>query len=884
MKTKLSYLILTILMYKMAIGQMSYNFSASPGSFTPLNGGGITSALSSNTADDEISSAISLPFTFYYNCQPYTQIKVSSNGWLTFDMTITSSLLTNNLQGTSSLIVAPLWDDLQCTNNVRYKTTGAAPNRVFTVEWLNMEWNYNANTAVISFQVKLYETSNRIEFIYRQESGNVNSGSASIGLNGAVVGQFLSLNNTSSNPSVSSTVETKTISTKPATGQIYRWDPIMCSGTPSGFSISATPQTQCANFTTTLTLTGGAGGCGLTYDWQTSTNLTTWTTFSTGVTTATYNITGLRYFRLQVTCTNSGQSAYTNTVTTNVIPSPCVCGLIQIPSLPFTDNGQTTCGQGDDVTSTNVTNVCGSSYYYGGEDAVYSFTPTATGEITITINSSGSYTGLMLYEGCPLNGGTCIRSDQSSTGSKTLTCIPVTAGQVYYLVIDSWPPPTCNPYDLNISGVSSNSAPACNMNYSVSSIPFNFETFTGTPLPMTDDVLFSSVVMFGFNACFDGTIYSSGYPASNAAFVFDAVCNIPNIQSTSMAAPGVWTGYSITGPAPVFGTSIPRNAILGPWHDINPASSATIATSKIQYATFGTAPNRRTVISWEDIPYYSCNENLTPYFSGQIKIFEDGNIEIHVKNKQVCSTWNNGQAVMGLHNYDGTIYIPPVNATMHNATSSPPYNQWTMTNTAYRFTPSAECMSGCVVLPIGFKTFYGERIQKINYLYWETAEESNIKTFEVLRSTDGINFQKIGNVPPKNTPSKYQFEDITAPLGRISYYKIRSIENNGKQSETQLYAIDASMDEVFVTAIFPNPTKNEIILSIESRLIKPDGTARVQILNMFGKLLLDKEIKLLSGVNAYKIDIQNIPSGVYLVKVLVNEKEKVIEKIIKEAD
>jgi hypothetical protein len=130
--------------------QMNYNFTALALSFSPLSGSGISNALSSNTADDELSPAITLPFTFYYNCQPYNQIKISSNGWLTFDISKTTSLFTNNLSGTS-LIIAPLWDDLQCTNNVRYQTSGSTPNRVFTIEWLNMEWNYGANTAVISF-------------------------------------------------------------------------------------------------------------------------------------------------------------------------------------------------------------------------------------------------------------------------------------------------------------------------------------------------------------------------------------------------------------------------------------------------------------------------------------------------------------------------------------------------------------------------------------------------------------------------------------------------------------------------------------------------------------------------------------------------------------
>lgn len=1017
---KIKFLLPAFLLGLILSAQINYNFTATSGTYNSLT---TYTTLHNSNVDDAISSSTGIGFTFYYGCQAYTTFQASTNGVMFLGTSAAWSNSFNDLTGsTDRPAIAPLWDDLKTSGGgmVCYAVTGSAPNRVLTIEWYQMLWNWAASTWAISFQVNLYEGTNRIEFIYNR-NGNanayINSASASIGISGPTNGDFYSLGDVSASPSVSKVTETTNLSSKPANGQIYRWDPVTCSGTPSGYALNiSVPSNTCTTYNATLNVTGPVAGCGIQYTFQSgSTSSGPWTTFAVSNTNSTtFNVTALTYFRVVVTCTYSSLSMNTNTVSANMGSTPCVCDLIQIPALPYTSGAQTTCGKGDDLTSSNVPNICGSSSYYGGEDVVYSFTPTvsgqisismtssgsytglmlyqgcplsggtcvtytqsssgnknltcvsvtagqvyylvidvyptpncnpynisisavtpvpsgcacigsivsiaslpyssgaqttcgsgndvtsgnvtnvcgstiyytgedvvysftptATGQITITLNSSGSYTGLMLYKGCPSSGGTCVNYAQSSTGSKTLTCINVTAGQPYYLVIDSWSPPSCNPYSLSISAI--NTSGVCNLNYSAASTTFNFETFTGTSLPMTDDVLFSTIVMFGFSTCWDGGTYWGGYPASNSSFVFDAVCNIPNIQSSTIAGPGVLTGWSITNAAPVFGTSIPRNAILGPWHDIYPNSTATVSTSKIQYATFGTAPNRRTVISWEDIPYFSCNGSVTPYFSGQIKIFENGNIEIHVKDKRLCTSWNGGYAVMGLHNYDGTIYIPPVNATAHNYPT-----QWTMTNTAYRFTPQGVCAGGCVVLPISFKSFYGERISKTNYLYWETAEESDLINYEVLRSTDGINFEKIGNVRPNNSPSKYKFEDITAPLGKISYYKIRSVEIFGKQSETNIVAIDAQMDEVFVTAIYPNPVNNEVNVSIESRLTTPNGEATVKIYDMFGKLLLNKNINLLGGVNNYKVDVKDLPQGIYVFEVVVNGYEKVIEKIVKE--
>src|SRR4051812_7625779 len=77
--------------------------------------------------------------------------------------------------------------------------------------------------------------------------------------------------------------------------------------------------------------------------------------------------------------------------------------ITQIPALPYTTGALTTCGAGDDVTAANAGSICGSNLYYGGEDAVYTFTPTSTGLVGINVGGSGSWMGIMLYQGCPMS-------------------------------------------------------------------------------------------------------------------------------------------------------------------------------------------------------------------------------------------------------------------------------------------------------------------------------------------------------------------------------------------------------------------------------------------------------------------------------------------------
>ncbi|MBK6484237.1 MAG: T9SS type A sorting domain-containing protein [Chitinophagaceae bacterium] len=125
-------------------------------------------------------------------------------------------------------------------------------------------------------------------------------------------------------------------------------------------------------------------------------------------------------------------------------------GVTSISALPYNSGAGTTQAAGNDVTGANAI-VCGSTNYYTGQDKVWEFTPTVSGQVTIALASNGSYTGLMLYDGCPIANvcsgvaGTCVSYVQSATGNKSM-CVDVVAGHTYYLLLDSYAAPAYNAY------------------------------------------------------------------------------------------------------------------------------------------------------------------------------------------------------------------------------------------------------------------------------------------------------------------------------------------------------------------------------------------------------------------------------------------------------
>jgi hypothetical protein len=157
---------------------------ASAGTYTAITG--TTPAVSGQGyfPDEELTVAIPLGFTFNYCGTAYTEAKMSTNGYLAMGTNHNWFYsYVNMLSSTDPSyypFVAPLWDDLQC-DAMTYTTTGSAPNRVFTAQWANAMWDWYGNPGQ-NFQVKLYETSDKIEFIYGPLI-TPNDPSATIGIN-----------------------------------------------------------------------------------------------------------------------------------------------------------------------------------------------------------------------------------------------------------------------------------------------------------------------------------------------------------------------------------------------------------------------------------------------------------------------------------------------------------------------------------------------------------------------------------------------------------------------------------------------------------------------------------------------------------------------------
>ncbi len=122
---------------------------------------------------DDTSAAITSPFAIDFGGKSFTQLKVGSNGVLSFLSGYNSSFNEPIPTNSTMDLIAPFWVDLmpQGSGNAKnafWTTLGTAPNRELVVEWRNVPlWSPNVDlTATAKFQVVFFENSSDIVFNY----------------------------------------------------------------------------------------------------------------------------------------------------------------------------------------------------------------------------------------------------------------------------------------------------------------------------------------------------------------------------------------------------------------------------------------------------------------------------------------------------------------------------------------------------------------------------------------------------------------------------------------------------------------------------------------------------------------------------------------------
>jgi hypothetical protein len=163
------------------------------------------------------------------------------------------------------------------------------------------------------------------------------------------------------------------------------------------------------------------------------------------------------------------------------------------------------------------------------------------------------------------------------------------------------------------------------------------------------------------------------------------------------------------------------------------------------------------------------------------------------------------------------------------------------------------------LLPVEMTTFDVACAITSTELKWETSSERNNDFFTILRSTDGVNFEKIGTVNGSGNSagvSEYFFQDNNRP-NQQCYYTISQTDFDGTEKKCGFVRVVECLSENSVS-IYPNPLKSGEKLSIG---IDTNSNLIVDVFDLRGKKVYSKVLNDSDSKDIYP----NLTSGIYQV-------------------
>ena len=183
--------------------------------------------------------------------------------------------------------------------------------------------------------------------------------------------------------------------------------------------------------------------------------------------------------------------------------------------------------------------------------------------------------------------------------------------------------------------------------------------------------------------------------------------------------------------------------------------------------------------------------------------------------------------------------------------------------------PPGTCRDGDATLPVELLSFEAVADGREVTLNWQTATELNNDYFTVERSSDGINFERIGKVMGNGTTKEsksYTFKD-RAPLPGMGYYRLSQTDYDGGHEVLGTRAVNFLPGESGLSA-YPNPLYDDV-LTLRISGLEANREALIRIIDPAGRTVYQENLDTGNGHLIRELNLEGrLERGMYMINVI----------------
>jgi hypothetical protein len=173
-------------------------------------------------------------------------------------------------------------------------------------------------------------------------------------------------------------------------------------------------------------------------------------------------------------------------------------------------------------------------------------------------------------------------------------------------------------------------------------------------------------------------------------------------------------------------------------------------------------------------------------------------------------------------------------------------------------------------LPVKFLGFTVTKNNNAAILNWSVEnEDAASDKYEILRSTNGFDFETIATIAAKNNGSNtntYSFTQDNLSTIRntgVIYFRIKQIDKDGKAVITEIKNVRLTGKGLTI-GVYPNPIKQVANVSFD---LEKEADVILSVLDASGKQIITNQFQGFKGPNIKSLDMAKLASGSYLLKI-----------------
>lgn len=168
-----------------------------------------------------------------------------------------------------------------------------------------------------------------------------------------------------------------------------------------------------------------------------------------------------------------------------------------------------------------------------------------------------------------------------------------------------------------------------------------------------------------------------------------------------------------------------------------------------------------------------------------------------------------------------------------------------------------------LALPIESISFSGHSNQnRTNSLFWTVENETNVQSYILERSADGVTFERMVEVSGAGETGIVEYQRLDeAPL-ELNYYRLKVIDMNGQFAYTEIIRIENPIQHANLE-VFPSPFTEHITIRYNADLA---GGLEITLRDMYGRAIKKIVHEHQGGEQTIPIaGLSYLPTGIYFV-------------------